>query len=154
MNLHFICKVMVMKTITAATVHVERYMYKSIILLGSRNGSLVIALAPTNVDWVQARHHKWVDSRFALRGFLRVLWFSSLHKNQISKIQRTCLKTSWGWWTSSLHVNIVNLFLSLFIYQKYNTRLMLSSYHMGNLWGEFLDHLTVETHTIQLNFSY
>ena len=51
---------MIIKIATAATVidcvHVEKYMrmYKSIIiLLGSRGGSLMIALAPSNVAQVQ-----------------------------------------------------------------------------------------------------
>ena len=83
------------------TVHVKRYSVhvciKSIILLGSRDGSLVIALVPTNLArvqfWLGAIYCTcmWVEfivsSCFVLKVFLRVLWFSSLHKNQISKIQ-------------------------------------------------------------------
>ena len=57
---------------------------------------MVIALVPTNLAWVQfwlgaIYTCMWVEfivsSCFVLKVFLWVLWFSSLHKNQISKIQ-------------------------------------------------------------------
>jgi len=62
-------------------------------MVGSRDGTVVRALTShqCGLGLIPARCHMWVEfvvgSRLAPRVFLQVLRFSSLHKNQHSKVQ-------------------------------------------------------------------
>ena len=92
------------------------------LLLGSRDGAVVRVLAshPCGSGSIPTRCLMWVEfvvgSRLAPRLFLRVLWFSSLTKTNISKFQFDRDKGP-AWKPSKVDVaSILNIFIYSFIY--------------------------------------